>query len=282
MIKNKESKKVNGIRALMAVFLFFSLSALINGLILEYLVLNPSYWVSEIIASDMMDELISDGNGPFLGIDYDLDTDARRVLAEKAVEEMGDLLDDPDNEFDEDFLSDYYDEYMEDSPYSRSEFIDVISREYSDYKEDTENRDLLYVYDTLLSAIDIVILVSVILSVLFAAVMFKIHKNKMIPVHTSLISLIWCGITNIALWGFIRLIMAEATVSPEEGPWGSMVIESVNKMLNTILIIYVIIVAVGIVASHFSKKAVLINEEGIDEDDDDEYERSAKGDDYEL
>jgi len=276
-MKTKETKTANVLRILGGILMAFSLFALINSIIAEYMIFNPYYWRDYLFGDEARDIMFSDPGSNGI-VDLDLGEDGNRELGNVLFDIAFDVMDSGDYEIDEDWVDDFYDEYVKDvdnGEYSRKGFEQALEAKAEEIKSDVNDSDLRKVIDVARDGAMTVLCISLGVTVLIMAVLIWIHRNKFRPVRTFGASLGWAGALSLPLWGLMKAIMSELEDDPDDPLWGLKAIKAANNSVVMIIVICVIVLVVGIVIVSMSKKAIDMNDENLSDDpyDDDDYDR---------
>ena len=286
MRENKETSTANILRILFAVIMVFTLFAFVNSLLVSCIVFNPQYWKIAVFNDEVTGLLMDDAD--FNSMFTSIDGEARDVLVKESVSMMIESFDDKDADFDDEWLDDYYDEYLtekyaNDEEHSREDFAQMMHESLAHYKEEANGQGLLDGFRKVRTAVAEIMRISLAVTAVLMAVLLYIHRNKFVPVNSFGVSFLFAGIFSLGLWGLVKAVAGELNTSPEEGQWAEVLIDNINSSVVLIIGLCLAVIVLGIVICILAKKAVLLNDENIEELDDEDGYRSfgRRGTDYE-
>ena len=264
MIQNKESANTNFIRRLLACFVFLSLSCFMTCAIARYMVLNPYYWKTHYLTGDiryhLAETLRDSGDFP------SLDEDELQPVADAILDKMIDVMDGGEADFDEEWLDEFYDENLAGKgQVSREDFEKSINFRLTEFKNKIGDTDVGKIYFSVDKFVFIALIVSFCVTAIIEGILIAIHRNKYIPCKTFCLDLVWASVVNFFFWNLIRTIVGSATSSPEEGEWGAVLLENINKSLVIVLVICGIVFVLAIAGNIFLGKAAKLMDDNMDD-----------------
>ena len=268
--QDKEKKSANTMRTLFGILMLFSVSFLLTSAIARYIILDPDCWKTMFFTDEVRDMLTEEIDND-LKITMIMDDDTARAVTDVLVDKICDMIGGGDVSFDDEELEEFYEEYLEDDGYiSEEDFIDYMNERTGDIWDDYSDSDYRKVYETADRIVLIVLLVSAGATVLMMVLLLYVHRNKYRPLKTLCLDLIWGSVFNLMGWGFVKTLLGSAAESSRNTSGEIVLIESVDGMVTTVILICLGSLVTGIVACKLASSAIKMTDEELDSVDEEE------------
>ena len=272
MMPNKETTAANVLRKIGGFVMAFTLAVFIVSVVTEYMIFNPQYWKTALFDEEVRSLIVENEAFGEVCFDNRLDEDAQLELGSELLDITFDAVDEYDHDIDEEWLEDLYDEYIDDDEplYTKKEFIDEFYEFAEEAKEEAQESEI---HDFVIPGQEvtaIVMWISLGVTCVIMVVLVMMHSNKMRPVRTLCLSVIWASLMTLPYWWLFRWVVSEELVDSENTEWGLAILDNVQDSLVMIIVFCVILIVVGIVLAHLTKNLIVTNDESLD--DNDEYD----------